>query len=216
MVIIEGIRTSAGVSPAWYPSKPQDCGTKGPSSCEETEYAAVIGRKSGAGFIGGEPEEKDILAAISTKEFGVRDLIAYYVIRQIPQWKREGSLEKEDLSSLVQGLIRYYEKTFSAETHLDLPAVRTWYRQKTGITFDVTKITTDDLSPIDNTGASYLQTVSARVSKARENHLANLIEDSVNKYTKVMVVYGSGHLIAERAMLADMFGQPVNRKLFPR
>ena len=44
------------------------------------------------------------------------------------------------------------------------------------------------------------------VVMARERHILSIIEMLINRFDRVIVVYGSGHLVKERDALGKLFG----------
>ena len=56
--------------------------------------------------------------------------------------------------------------------------------------------------------------MSYQVGEVREHHIARMIEARVNEYQHVMIVYGAGHLVKERAALEKAFGTAKNFKFY--
>jgi hypothetical protein len=214
LVIIEGIQTSMGLSPYRYPDHPEDCARPGISSCSEAEYAAVLSKKAAIPFTGGEPDEKDILESVRARGYSPKDLIAFYTLRQVPQWVREGSWESGHAQTKIERFVSYYERILATRTGLTLSELHSWYHERLGRELDLDRLTAEDLAPISGENTTYLNRLSVEVGAARNLHLARLIESSINRYQNVLIVYGAGHLVSGRSMLNEAFSKSRDQKFF--
>ena len=68
-------------------------------------------------------------------------------------------------------------------------------------------------SRVDNK-PEWANRMSYQVGEVREHHIARMIEARVNEYQHVMIVYGAGHLVKERAALEKAFGTAKNFKFY--
>ena len=75
--------------------------------------------------------------------------------------------------------------------------------------------TTDDVAPISIMDSTYFHKISSTISLAREKFLNDLIENKLNKYSKVLVIYGGGHLVKSRFVYeSHFFSQSKNNQPF--
>ena len=59
----------------------------------ERAYAAFLAIENRIPFSGGEPSDSIILAGMKDKGYSAKDVIAFYLLLAIPQWRREGKLD---------------------------------------------------------------------------------------------------------------------------
>ena len=85
LVIIEGLQTQKGVSPA----------VDDFAHAEEPAYAAYLAGQKNIPFVGGEPSEPQIFKEMEGKGYSAKDIMAFYLLRNIPVWRRDGELNKE-------------------------------------------------------------------------------------------------------------------------
>jgi hypothetical protein len=215
LVILEGFQSSEELSPKWYQNVAQSrCQNLNAPTCDEAAFAAIKAIEQDAAFTGGEPKEAEIWKYITSLGYSTEDLLSFYVVRQIPEWRREGSLEKETkIEAKIDNFIDYYEKIFGAQTGFDYGMFLKWYKSHLRKPFNLNKITTEDTSPRTDGELSTLNRISHDVGTVRERHLISLIADSLNLHDRVLVVYGGGHLIESRAALATMLGPSQDVKL---
>jgi hypothetical protein len=214
LVILEGFETFAGPNPSFYLKASENCADANSTLCDEGTYAASLSIKMGIPFIGGEPEETEIKDEVLRKGYALSDLIYFYVLRQIPEWKRDGSFTKNNFQILAENLIRSYARRFKISLSENPSSLKTWYRSKLGKKFDFQKINTEDVAPKTDGEISILNKISQEVGTVREKHLLKLIEKSTNENGGTLVIYGSGHLVEARVALQKMFGNPINEKPF--
>lgn len=63
-------------------------------------------------------------------------------------------------------------------------------------------------APVKN--GTFLLQLSVDIGKIRDYKIVDTIADAVTKYNRVLVVYGSGHIISQQFILQDMFGDPID------
>ena len=98
-------------------------------------------------------------------------MLGFYVVRQIPEWRREGTL-------------------------------------------DAARINTETSAPLAGPGATNINAIARAVGKIRERHLLQQIANQMNQTSRVLVVYGQGHLVEARKVLQQMLGEPKSQKFF--
>ena len=83
-----------------------------------------------------------------------------------------------------------------------------WYNEKVTKPKHYRDVTGNDTAPDGSVSASYLQRFSNRVGIARDTSLLNRIEKMLNRYDKVLVVYGFSHFLTLEPSLTATFGKP--------
>ena len=212
-VVLEGFEESMGVSPAaLIAHSAKVAGTPGDA---EPYLSVRLAQAAGVPFIGGEPDDSDILAEVRTKGMTARDMFATYVLRQIEQWVRETKLTSHRDPKL-DALIRDYAKPFARDAKISLAEIsdiatidtfKAWYKATNGAAFD-TAYKPEDAWPITPESNRPTNRLIVVISDARDKHILGVINRSLETKPVVLVVYGASHLDIEAPALEAAFGKP--------
>ncbi|MEW6074085.1 MAG: hypothetical protein AB1726_16000 [Planctomycetota bacterium] len=211
IVVIEGTATADGASPApyrrWVESMPPDGDWPG----GEAAWSASLAMARGIPFLGGEPGPAEIRAGMAATPFDRRDLLLFYVVRQIPQWKRTGEDRRRSFADLYAEVLDHQARAYELDraTLPDPEGFAAWYAEKNGRPFEYGAITPQESAPIAGEDALYTNRISAAVGLVRDSHLANLLADLLNRHDRVLVVYGAGHHAQQADVLQAMLGLPI-------
>lgn len=212
-VVLEGFEESMGTNPeALVTHSAKVVGTPGDA---EPYLSVRLAQSAGVPFIGGEPDDSDILAEVRTKGMTAHDMFATYVLRQIEQWVRETKLASHTDPKL-DTLVRDYAKAFARDAKIpeteisDLAtadAFKAWYKKTNGEAFDTGYKPTDawPITPESNKPTNRWIVV---ISDARDKHILGVIDRALLKNAVVLVVYGVSHLDIEAPALAAALGTP--------
>lgn len=212
-VVLEGFEESMGVSPAaLIAHSAKVAGTPGDA---EPYLSVRLAQAAGVPFIGGEPDDSDILAEVRRKGMTARDMFATYVLRQIEQWVRETKLTSHTDPKL-DTLIRDYAKPFARDAKVSpaeisdiatADAFKAWYKATNGAAFD-TGYKPEDAWPITPESNRPTNRLIVLISDARDAHILGVINRALETKPVVLVVYGASHLDIEASALAAAFGKP--------
>jgi hypothetical protein len=217
IVILEGFPASDGHSPAaliedFAANVDGDFYRWG-----EPSYAALKADEMGIPFVGGEPDESDVLRAVQEAGFTAKDLAQFYFVNQIPQFLRDKSYhEKEPVEwyeSFMPGVLRDLGLQPGA---LPFDEFLGWYENLNGKRLDLETFDPEESAPLAK-GKYGTHRISHEVGMARERFIVALIAESIDEYDHVLVVYGKSHLARQRPVLQAMLGEPARREtLTPR
>jgi hypothetical protein len=201
VVVVEGIPRSMGIDPsapkAGYTAK--------------TEIAAAIqhAQAKKIPFVGAEPDESLILSAARDAGYSPQDLYGLYVLRLIPQWRRDGTLTRESFAEA-------YKETsagigarvgIAAKDVPGLQAFEDWYRLRQGSAFRLHDINTDTAAPVPE-GTLFSQKLAAVTDRVRSVHILRVTEEMLNRYHHVLLVFNSKHYPVQEPALESMLGPP--------
>jgi hypothetical protein len=214
VVILEGFPASYGHSPA---ALLEDFATSVNGDFYrwgEPSYAALKADDLGIPFIGGEPEESDTLGAVQRAGFTAKDLAAFYFVRQIPQFLRDGSHRLKEPAELYGSFMPGVRRDLGLQPG-DLPfdEFLEWYESANGKLLDIEMFDPEEAAPLSS-GKYGTQRISHEVGMARERFVLNLIAESLEEYDRVLVVFGKSHLAQQRPVLQAMLGKPVTQEGF--
>jgi hypothetical protein len=212
IVILEGFPASYGQSPT---SLIEDFAANVDGDFYrwgEPSYAALKAVERGIPFVGGEPDESDVLRAVQQAGFTAKDLARFYFARQIPQFLREESYhEKEPVElygSFMPGVLR---DLGLQPGELPFDEFLEWYEKLNGKRLDFRTFDPEESAPLDK-GKYGTQRISHEVGMARERFIVTLIAELLDEYDHALVVYGKSHLAQQRPALQAMLGEPTRRE----
>lgn len=209
MVVLEGFENKGEESPEWYLQHARECESEGYKQCGESSYAATLASQKNIPFVAGEPTDHFILGELRKKGFGTSDLMGFYIVRYIPQWRRQGVLRQGSLERRIERVGSWILKEkFESHETFSWDGFAKWYLEKLKTPFDSGEISTESVSPRVDKTPTFLNRIAHEVGMVREQHLVTVIESSFKKHDRVLVIYGAGHLVKQRAVLKDMLGSP--------
>ncbi|WP_032112758.1 hypothetical protein [Candidatus Paracaedibacter symbiosus] len=172
---------------------------KEPEYCGEPLYAAYLAKEKGVLFMSGEPTDQEIIRHCINKNYTKNDVAYFYFTRLIPQHYRQQKLSFEsDLPRFFEDLSQMWMGIFNEKyTH---EGYQSWCNEAYNkpLTFQQV-IDTTQTSPI-LTGHK-LQKIGYEVGLVRDKEILTRIFDSMQKYDKVLVIYGASHYFTQRKVL---------------
>lgn len=191
----------------------KDCEKNNYKNCGEDVCAINEALRQNTSFNYAEPSDLTIKEEIMRLGYTAEELVFFYGLRQIPQLKRQGI---NDIEGLKKKMISYLEraslKRIKLDTVFTLSAFEKMYFKKYGKNINYLEVTTDDVSPRVDNNPSWANTMSHDVGVIRNEFIMKMVEERVNSYKKVIIVYGSGHLVQTRDALMKAFGSVENVK----
>jgi len=205
-LLVEPFPHSKGESPAWFLKLAKD-GYRGDFILGGEAALAIIRADSKKlPFFGGEPDHRDIFEELKKKGYSALDVLGFYVVRQIPQWVREKQDTVGLLERNVPKFISIYCKEFSLNPCPSLKDIRVWYKTKMGHDLSV-DIKNEEVTPFAE-GTLITQRISSATGDIRDRYTLKLLQQMLEKYKRVAIVYGSGHFVTLRKSLDNAFGPP--------
>ena len=205
-LLVEPFPYDFGQSPPWFSREAKEGFSEKFIYGGESSLSAILADKKNIPFFGGEPDHRDIYEDLKKKGYSDQDILGFYLVRQIPQWIRE----KEDKKNLVEHkgpfFLSSYCKIFGIKKCPNLTAIKAWYKNHSGHQLG-SNVTNEEVAPV-NSGALFTQKISSDVDHIRDRFTLAVIQELMNKYHKVAVVYGASHFITLRKSFDAAFGEP--------
>ena len=205
VVIVEGLNTSEGTQPERFMNNARRRLKSGQMG--ESPYAAVLGDEIGALIIGGEPDPQATTDMVREAGYSDDDLMGFLVARNVTSMVRNDR-DAENYDRRITRAIGNLKRRFGVDSDMNVDDFKAWYQDRIGKPFDPRRVRRE-VSPQLVDDPSILRSISILSMKAREYNLVELEARMLEEHDRVMVVYGSGHLRWERALLEDMLGEPV-------
>lgn len=209
LLIIEGLPTQCGISPPGYLDYLYHEEVPHHFPTGEISYAAFLASQNGIPFIGGEPSDEDTFACMEAEGYAVKDVMAFYLLRVIPQYRQQGKvIDEATFDDFATDFLRD-DLSFShvpASQRLKLQEFKPWYESHCSDLQTLSTITPEDFAPYASEDANYLQRLNRILTLIRERHVDTLIGKALSDHDKVMVVYGDGHLFESSPVFEKMLG----------
>ncbi len=204
VAIIEGLSTSEGPQPERFMEAARKRVASG--MAPESMYTAVLADDLGAVVIGGEPDAEATPRVIREAGYSDEDLLGFLLTRRVASIVQGGRMDGE-FGDQADRHLRQLKARNNIKSDFNGQAFLKWYEDAVGQPFNPRRAK-QEVSPSAVDEPTSLRKMAVLVMKAREHNLAKLEARMLREHDRVLVVYGSGHLRWERAMLEKMLGPP--------
>jgi len=169
-------------------------------------YADSLARAHNIKVIAGEPSDSAVLDAMLDKGYSAKDVMAFYMLRSIPQGKRNGTIvDEESFARVAKNMLDMCFAGYKGEK-ITLPEFKAWYEAHKADNKGFLGIEISDIAPDASPDATYFQKLSAQAGIIRDRHIIGTIANALNAYDNVLVVYGGAHLVQSQPVFEQMFG----------
>jgi gamma-glutamyltranspeptidase/glutathione hydrolase len=207
VVLLEGFPSAKGKNPESMKTEALQDGKNGFFQEGETGLSIQLAVKYGVAFIGAEPDENEVETSILKAGYTKQDLLFFYLVRQIPEFRRQKKLTILTNDDLFNQFLKNWSRTLEVDPTPDLKTFFTWYKEKNGKAFNVDDIDTEVPAPL-GTGKLFTQRLSAVVGRRRNEFIVDQITTAVHQYKSVLVIFGASHWATQRLALEDLMGKP--------
>ena|GEM_PF-1599222 len=210
IIIIEGYPEKAGLSPKDFLKETKKCwDQKGGFNCGEIFYAVHLANLLGIPFIGGDPLPKEEWDYLETLGYDPEDYMGFNFVRKIPQEIRSVQTTEKNLMDLFQASKERDLRNLGVKSNdFTYASFLTWFEDNSQESFETSNVSEETYMPDVGPEATFIQNVSGHVNTVREANIISTIAKTLNKYDRVLVVYGSSHYAMERRALKKMLGTP--------
>jgi len=206
IAVLEGFPHAYGVNPKRMIEYSQKDGRDGLFKGAEASFAIQELQAKHLAFTGGEPDETLILKSVQEMGYKLKDLLCFYFIRQLPQYQRDGTLNRISIPQAYSLFFQRFNLAQLGITQQDLPSYaefQFWYQEKMGKPFLPSQITNETAAPYEN-GKLFTQRISAVVGRVRDIHIVQVIAEALNQFDQVLVIYGAGHFPTQSQAIEAM------------
>lgn len=201
-----------GISPnVMFQQAAEDAGDGFKESGEQS-FAVFQARKIGAAFMGIEPDQKDIVEAILKQGYSREDLLFFHIVRLMPQWRRSKDLKAKKLPAFAEKQLKPWLRDLGIEKFPKWEEFLKWYEEKNKAPFEAEKIVAETVAPIENSEL-YTQRIASVVSKFRDVYMINAVAAEFANYSRILIVYGGSHWIAQSKAWSTNLGSPTIEKI---
>lgn len=208
VVIVEGIPTGDELSPESMKEHAKKCRARKFKGCGESFYAIDQAILSKTEFISGEPREKEIKQELAKYGYSEVDILGFYMVRQIPQMKRRNEFSAASFPYECERFLKRYRKRLGFAGTFGYQDFKEWYARHMTSPKSFLDIENNDPAPHGGKDATYIQKISHHVGLARDRMIVSRIENMMNRFDRVLIIYGGSHYLLQENALVDSLGKP--------
>jgi hypothetical protein len=208
VAIIEALANSEGESPlVGFGERAKLCeDQKFPGTCGEHFFTAALARAKKIPYVGADTSDDEKIAQIKPT-FNVQDYACWMWLTSIVDGQPRDFEGTDDWAVRARQGAKdmIFQRTGAI---LSLEDFKACYKKKMGKAPDLKRLSSTDYMPKNSKDATPFQRLMYMVDKGRDPKLLNVIHQNLKKRDRVLVVYGSGHLVRMMDALTDMMGPP--------
>ncbi|MGJ4932412.1 hypothetical protein ACQR1I_22235 [Bradyrhizobium sp. HKCCYLS2038] len=183
--------------------------------CNEPPFAADLATSIGAVVYGGEPQGVSVLAHFEKHGYTAQDVLAYYVMRMVPVQNKHAPLTPETFAAFEQKVTRDARRKLGISEPFSPEDFLAWFVKNKPGPENYLTITANDTGPGAPGQKPTLLNTLTRINLAlRDESVVKTIQQALEKHNRVLVVYGSAHLVLEWDQLEQLMGTPTWSKPF--
>lgn len=205
-IIIEPIPFAEGINPQFYIDYARKGFKDNFVEGGESAWAVLKAQEKSIPFFGGEPTHQMIFDGLTQAGYSELDIIGFFLIRQIPQWKRQ---KQTDLINLEEFAPDYIKNSCGRTRVQKCPTfleVKKWYKDANNK--DLTAlVSTEDAAPYLDSPI-LTQRISGMIGTIRDKYTVGVIEKILVEYKTVLVVYGASHFMTTSPAFIKVLGHP--------
>ena len=211
IVVIEGLEAGFGLSPKFYQDLTLREEADGFRKAGEPILAAHMAMKANVPFVGAEPGMLEIYDFLEARGYTERDVTAFTILRNIPYWVQRDNINDRLLDARIEEFVdrwRYYGvKNIPKHARLTPSEFRDWFaRHNARGGASPVAMTSNDLSPLATSNATWFQRLAAMTGEVREHSIDIQIGRLLQQYDRVLVVYGEAHLLKSLLVFEKLMG----------
>jgi hypothetical protein len=209
VVVLEGVPRSLGINSLTLQESADKDGKDGYYHEGETSVAIAKAQEKKVPFVGAEPDEDLIKAAVLAAGFTVQDLFGLYILRLIPQWRRDGTLSNRSFPEAYAvarvGLAK--RLAISLAQTPDVKGFQSWFTLKQQQPFVLHDVRDQTTEPVPDS-TLFTQKLAAVTDRVRSQHILRVTEEMLNHYGHVLLVFNAIHYPVQEPALESMLGAP--------
>jgi hypothetical protein len=207
LVLTEGLVPGQEASPSLL-DKALDCQQRAyRSDCGEAFFLLNAAREHGTSVRSVEPAPREIRDRVLAVGFSGEDLLGYYLLRQIPQMRRQATLAPSRFRVEAQLLLDRWRRSLGITEPFPLERFEAWYRRHMGAPANYLDVSADDSAPHGGADAHHVQRVSAAVNLVRDQAAVRTVQAALQDHSHILLVMGSSHLLTQLPALQALLGE---------
>ena len=211
VVIFEGL-SLATLSKEVLQERADDCKSRQYLDCGEAFFAINLARNENIAFVSGEPKPHTLVSQLLKRGYTVSDIIGRFLLADLAEEKISKGITPENFQEWAESEIQWIKKRFNFNFVFGVKDFQLWYANRVHRPVNYLEIEGSDLSPDAVLNRSFLHKISSHIRMIRDQQILLSIEAQLNHSfpTRVLVVFGGGHLLTQEPVLKNALGKPVH------
>lgn len=213
-LIVEGVAFSTINNPQDINFVKQ-CKDNNFKNCGEDTCAVAEALSANTPFSYAEPDDLMIKEKIKLMGYTEEEMAFLYALRFIPEIRRMNINDIDGIKNRLQKYLKNLStKRLNLASDMTLDNFEKIHKEKYNSPINYLEIDTNTTSPQIDQNPSWANILASKIGRIRNEFILKMIQDRLNQYHDVIVVYGAGHLVELRPALESMLGQSSDFKLF--
>jgi len=212
-VVVEGLVSGDEADTAGRLRSAKDFAAKRPREFPENYYPIYLADRAKIPFAGGEPALKAKLEYLQPFGYSAEDLLGLSVASNVGALHKDCA-DRAKCARMLDFLADKVAKELDLGAGWDFAGYEQWYARRAELEKPANSLTTEDCRPDGGPKATFLQMMGYRLELIREAAIVRQISALLNAHDRVLVVYGSGHLLRQRPVWIKALGPSKESKPF--
>jgi hypothetical protein len=204
MVYVEGVKFGDGSKEA-YISGMAEMSIEEAKRTAESFFVLKLAINAGVDFECPEPDYIDEYNFLLNKDFSKKDLLTYYVYRQISQFQRERKINK---NLNVEEYIEDYVTRRFIKAGWDEVEVNAWEEEiLNNLDLDNEALYANSTNPTPSPKRewTHLNEIAKACSRFRDEYIVERLAEGLKTHNRLFVVYGFTHAVVQEPALKALF-----------
>jgi len=213
-VIVEGLGSGAENDGSDRLRQAKAFAAKRPEEFPENYYPIFLADHAGIPFVGGEPALAENRDALKPLGYEAEDLLGLSIGSNVGALSDDCGKDRDKCAKMLDGMAARSALELGIPGPYGFADFERWHDRRAGLRTPAHQLTAEDCRPDGSPSATYLQTMAYRLELIRESAIVRQAEKMLNKHDRVLIVYGSGHLVRQREVWKTALGLSKDRKPF--
>lgn len=213
-LIVEGLSSDAKNDALDRLRQAKAFAAKWPDEFPENYYPIFLADRAGLPFVGGEPGLAATRDALRPLGYEAEDLLGLTIGSNVGALTDECAKDRDKCAKMLDGMAARSASELGIPGAYDFAEFERWFVRRAGLSTPAHKLTAKDCMPFGGQGATYLQTVAYQLELIRESAIVRQMDKMLNSHDRVLIVYGSGHLVRQREVWKTALGPSKDLKPF--
>lgn len=184
----------------------QECKREDFLRCGEHLFTASLASERKIRYEGAEPSEKTLVQRMMPK-YTMGDYLCFKWMVQVAGATRgDFAVDNPDVDSRRQEFQDVIRRTLGVQ--YSFKDFERCYVQRMKKELNLAQLSSEDFRPLNSTDATFFQQMMFEIDKTREPHIVETIKNALRTYSRILVVYGTGHLDRQYKDWVKMMGAP--------
>lgn len=197
-VIVEGLTGDSPKDHREWIEEAAKYAKSGQEDFPENKYPAYLAEQKKIPWDGGEPSLFESLQGLEQFGYTKEDLLGFLAARNVAFQNEKGPHTAQEFADELDEWLDRMAQRIEYKKGFRFSDFERWYDRRGSVGKSAHQIQNADVWSQDAAGPNFLQALHYHFADGRERAIVRRIESMLNQHNRVLVVYGSGHLVKQR------------------